>query len=279
MAGIDTESRVSAPVGNDGRRSPWVRCCLGLQGAVIDLLGLTTSRHACDDVGVAELREVVTYDGLPASAGGAHALRSKDPRTAWGQVQRFVGVAVELVSEPAVAFELWSGGPPDIVSALEAFAAEHLGGPQSRQRTRTAWRVRADAVEDVLGTVSEAGPRAVTAHGHPLASLVWSAPVALVDPATGRTYAGIGAEEFARFEVDGYGRVLGTSGVRAAIGTTGSSLSLWLAFPGDERLHGAAAHVEAHLPFRLSTKHWRRWRATRDGQSYRATKSPSPLAA
>lgn len=38
-----------------------------------------------------------------------------------------------------------------------------------------------------------------------------------------------------------------------------------------------AAHVQKHLPFRLSAKHWRRWRATKDGQSYRATKITSPL--
>lgn len=53
--------------------------------------------------------------------------------------------------------------------------------------------------------------------------------------------------------------------------------SLWLGFPADDRLRDAAAHVQKHLPFRLSAKHWRRWRATKDGQPYRATKITSPL--
>lgn len=45
----------------------------------------------------------------------------------------------------------------------------------------------------------------------------------------------------------------------------------------DDRSHDAAAHVQKHLPFRMSTKHWRRWSATKDGQSYRASKIASPL--
>jgi hypothetical protein len=223
-------------------------------------------------------QEVVTYDGLPAPAGGAHSLRTKNPRTACESVQAFLDAAVTTIGAPEMSLQLWAGGPPDETDRLEAFAAAHLGGPQSRQRTHTQWRVRADDVDATLDTLSGAGSGAVTGHGHPLASLVWNAQVALVDPATGLPYEGIDADAFGGFAVDGYGRLLGASGVRATFGTTASSLSLWLAFPADERLHDAAAHVQKHLPFRLSAKHWRRWRATKDGQSYRATKITSPLA-
>ena len=222
-------------------------------------------------------QEVVTYDGLPASAGGAHSLRTKNPRIAYESVQAFLDVARVTIGAPEMSFQLWAGGPPDETGRFEAFAAAHLGGPQSRQRTHTQWRVRAVDVDATLDALNGAGSRAVTAPGHPLASLVWSAPVALVDPATGAPYEGIDADAFGRFAVDGYGRLLGASGVRATFGTTASSLSLWLAFPADDRLHHAAAHVQKHLPFRLSAKHWRRWRATKDGQSYRATKITSPL--
>ncbi|MGV2900101.1 hypothetical protein ACNPM4_00355 [Microbacterium sp. AGC62] len=222
-------------------------------------------------------QEVVTYDGLPASAGGAHSLRTKNPRTACESVQAFLDAAVVTIGAPEMSFQLWAGGPPDETDRLESFAAAHLGGPQSRQRTHTEWRVRSDDVDAALDTLSGAGSGAVTGHGHPLASLVWNAQVALVDPATGSPYEGMDADAFGGFAVDGYGRLLGASGVRATFGTTASSLSLWLAFPADDRLHGAAAHVQKHLLFRLSAKHWRRWRATKDGQSYRATKITSPL--
>lgn len=222
-------------------------------------------------------QEVVTYDGLPASAGGAHSLRAKNPRAAFECVQAFVDASVLTVGAPEISFRLWAGGPPEATGRFESFAAAHFGGPQRRQRTHTQWRVRSDDVDAALDALSSAGPGAVTGHGHPLASLVWNAQVALIDPGTGTSYEGIGADAFGSFAVDGYGRLLGTSGVRATFGTTASSLSLWLAFPAGDRLHDAAAHVQQHLPFRMSTKHWRWWRATKDGQSYRAVKITSPL--
>jgi hypothetical protein len=222
-------------------------------------------------------QEVVTYDGLPTSAGGAHSLRTKNPRTAYDGVQGFLDAAGLTVGAPEMSFRLWAGGPPDVAGRFEAFAAAHLGGPQGRQRTHTQWRVRADDVDATLDALSGADSGAVTGHGHPLASLTWNAQVALVDPATRAPYEGIDADAFGRFAVDGYGRLLGASGVRAMFGTTASSLSLWLGFPADDRLHDAAAHVQKYLPFRLSAKHWRHWRATKDGQSYRATKITSPL--
>lgn len=81
----------------------------------------------------------------------------------------------------------------------------------------------------------------MTAYGHPLASLVLTADVRLLDPATGAPDEDISAEAFGRFAVDGYGRMLGASGVRASIGTTASSLSLRLSLPGDDRLPAEAA--------------------------------------
>jgi len=222
-------------------------------------------------------QEVVTYDGLPASAGGAHSLRTKNPRTAYETVQAFLDAAVLTVGAPEMSFQLWAGGPPDVADRFESFAAAHLGGPQSRQRTHTRWRVRSEDVDAALDTLSGADSAAVTSHGHPLASLVWTAQIVLVDPGTRAPYDGIDPDVFGRFAVDGYGRLLGASGVRATFGTTASSLSLWLGFPADERLRDAAAHVQEHLPVRMSTKHWRRWRVTKDRQSYRATKITSPL--
>ncbi|MEB4615133.1 hypothetical protein [Leucobacter sp. M11] len=223
-------------------------------------------------------QEVVTYDGLPASAGGAHSLRTKNPRRAAESVRAFLDAAVQTVGAPELSFQLWAGGPPDLEQRFTALATEHLGGPQRRQRTHTLWRVRPAHVDALLDALSSADSRAVTQHGHPLAALAWTAQVALADPATGTPYDGIDADAFGGFAVDGYGRLLGASAVRATFGTTASSLSLWLAFPGDERLHDAAVTVQQHLPFRLSARHWRRWHATTDGQSYRATKITSPLA-
>lgn len=223
------------------------------------------------------IQEIVTYDGLPASAGGAHSLRAKDPRRAFGKVQAFVDAVGLIHGAPEISFRLWAGGPPDIAARIESFAAEQFGGRQSQQRTHSQWRVRPESVDATLEVVAAAGSEAVTAHGHPLASLVWNARVTLVDPVTRLPYEGIDADSFGRFAADGYGRILGESGVRGTFGTTASSLSLWLGLPADDRLHGAAVHVREHLPFRLSTKHWRRWSPTKDGRSFRSAKISSPL--
>lgn len=222
--------------------------------------------------------EVVTYDGLPASAGGAHSLRTKRPDTAYRRVEEFTAACTRALETPELSFRLWAGGEAGITERLTSFAAERLGGPRRRERMRTEWGVPPEAVEDVLLALGSAGARAVTPHGHPLAGLVWNARVALTDASTTSPYDGLDAEAFGRFAVDGYGRVLGDSGVRATIGTTASSLSLWLSLPGDDRLGPAAAHLQQHLPFRLSAKHWRRWRPTLDGSAYRSTRIASPLA-
>lgn len=221
--------------------------------------------------------EVVTYDGLPAASGGAHALRVKRPRPAWQAVQSFAHACVDPVADPTLTLHLWKGGPPDVSESLREFASTNLGGPRTQSRTSTEWRVRVDAVDGVLGALEDAGATAVTEHGHPLASLVWDAEVRILDSQTREPYEGVCPEAFGRFAVDGYGRLLGASGMRASIGTTASSLSLWFSLPGDERLADAVRHLQQHLPVRMSAKHWRRWRLTRDRSSYRSTKIPSPL--
>lgn len=91
--------------------------------------------------------EVVTYDGLPAASGGAHALRVKRPRPAWQAVQSFAHACVDPVADPTLTLHLWKGGPPDVSESLREFASTNLGGPRTQSRTSTEWRVRVDAVD------------------------------------------------------------------------------------------------------------------------------------
>ncbi|MFD6053363.1 hypothetical protein [Agromyces sp. NPDC060279] len=222
--------------------------------------------------------EVVTYDGLPAAAGGAHSLRSKRPADAHERVQHFLA-ACTVPTEPAQwTFSISADGDPAATERVAAFAAEVLGGPSRTQRVRRDWNVRPESVPQVLEAIAaEAG--AATKYGASLATLAQSLPVRLLDPDRREPFAELAPEAFGGFAVDGYGRLLGVSGVRASYGTAGSALSLWLNLPADERLSPAARHVQDHLPFRLSAKHWRRWQPTRAGDGYRSSKLPSPLTA
>lgn len=224
------------------------------------------------------LSSVVTYDGLPASSGGAHALRVKKPAAAWSAVGKFVDACLVPLSD-RVTLRLWAGGPAEATQHVMDLASSALGGPSRRDRTRTEWNVRPEAFDAVLSALTEIGAAGVTVHGHSLAALVRTVEGRLIDPRTGTAYANITPEAFDDFALDGYGRRLGRSGIRASIGTAGSSLSLWINLPDtDGELAHAAGHLQTHLPFRLSTKHWRRWQQTRDGQSYRSAKITSPLA-
>ncbi|MGW5072148.1 hypothetical protein [Rhodococcus sp. NPDC004095] len=225
----------------------------------------------------ATLPQVVTYDGLPGSAGGAHSLRAKRPHEAFRRLQGFVDACTEPVSSPSWAFEIAAGGAPGLTEQLVAAATERFGGPRYRARTHSEWNVPPESVNHALDALVVVGPDAVTTHGRSLAALTYRTPVRLVDPDASAPYPDITPDTFGGFAVDGYGRLLGSSGIRATLGTADSSLSLWLNLPADERLSPGARHLQDHLPFRLSAKHWRLWRPTQSGDSYRATRIPSPV--
>ena len=221
--------------------------------------------------------QVVTYDGLPAASGGAHALRVKNLTSAKERVERFLDACTQPGGPPTWSFQVSTAGDAAPTDRLRAFAAERLGGPRHRSQTHTEWAVRSGTVDEVLAELVDVGPR-TTRYRAPLAVLTHSLAVTLVDPGTGEPWADIAPEVFGGFAVDGYGRLLGASGVRATYGTSGSTLSLWLNLPADERLAPAARHVQEHVPITLSTKHWRRWQPTRSGDGFRSSKIPSPLA-
>ena len=223
--------------------------------------------------------ECVTYDGLPASSGGAHRLRTRTPAIALAQVQAFLAACTLPDGPPRWAFELWSGGPEAATERWRALAAERLGGPRRTARTHREWSVREQDVPVLAAALDTADRSEVTRHGHALARLTLSAPASLRDPATGAPYPGVSADAMGTFAVDGYGRTLGTSGIRATFGTSGATLSLWLTFPGDERLGTAVAAVREACPVRLSAAHWRRWVPTKDGAGYRSLKISMPGSA
>ncbi|RGC65634.1 hypothetical protein C5N14_27415 [Micromonospora sp. MW-13] len=221
--------------------------------------------------------QVVTYDGLPRAAGGAHSLRAKHPDEAFQRLQSFANACTEPVSSASWAFEIFAGGPPASTEQLVALATERFGGPRYRAQTHTEWNVRPESVNHALAALIAVGPDAVTTHGRSLAALTYNTPVRLIDPDAHAPYPDITPDAFGRFAVDGYGRLLGDSGIRATLGTAASSLSLWFNLPDDQRLSPGARHLQSHLPFKLSAKHWRLWRPTRSGDSYHATKIPSPV--
>lgn len=220
--------------------------------------------------------DFVTYDGLPAASGGAHALRVRRPTAAFERVDAFLTQCTLPEGDTSFGYRLWVGGAADRTGRWQQWAASALGGVRRTQPSYREWNVRADNVVTVLEELETADADDVTRHGGSLVTLSRSTAVRLMDPATGVAYVDVNTAASGGFAVDGYGRVLGASGVRATFGSAGSTMSLWLSFPGDERLAAAAAHVQAHAPVRLSAKHWRRWTVT-GADGYRSARTPSPL--
>ncbi|MGW7532989.1 hypothetical protein [Amycolatopsis sp. NPDC054798] len=72
-------------------------------------------------------------------------------------------------------------------------------------------------MSDLIGAFDSGVPEDVTRYGKSLACLVQNIPVRLVDAGTGEPCAGVSEEDTGRFVVDGYGRTLGASGVRATM--------------------------------------------------------------
>ena len=128
----------------------------------------------------AGLPEVVTYDGLPGSAGGAHSLRVKRPDVAFQRLQTFLESCTEPVSLPSWMFEIYQSGPSEPTAQLSSFATELFGGPRYKAQTHTEWNVPPGSVNEALDAL--VGCDAVTTHGRSVAALTCSAPVRLIDP-------------------------------------------------------------------------------------------------
>ncbi len=165
---------------------------------------------------------VVTYDGLPASAGGAHSLRAKDPDKAFRRVRSFVEECTAQASPPSWVFRVAAGGPPAATEHLVALATDRFGGPRHRARTHTEWNVAPGAVDHALDMLGTAGPDAVTSHGHSLAALTCGMRVDLLDPLARAPYPDITPDAFGRF-ASTVRPSAGRLRVRATVGTAASS--------------------------------------------------------
>ncbi|WP_336653200.1 MULTISPECIES: hypothetical protein [unclassified Leucobacter] len=221
--------------------------------------------------------EAVSYDGLPAASGGAHGMRIARVDRAMAAVDAFVDACLEPSGDPRWTFQVL-GRPAASGGAYEQALREALGGPARTEAARRVWRVPAERAAEAAALLDPKLPGALRAPTGQRASLVRTLSGRLTDPATGRPDPELDPARFGEDPIDGYGRRLGVSGVRASFGTAGSKLSLWLTLPADERLVPAARHLQEHLPFRLSAKQWRRWVPLRSGAGYRSTRIADPLA-
>jgi hypothetical protein len=218
---------------------------------------------------------IITYDGLPVSKGGAHRLRTPNPKLALQQAREFLTACTDN-SIPKVAFvEVIRGHSFDDEFSLPLVEqlTSKLGGSSRRQAGTSniahRWNLKADQIDEYVDMMNEALPLPVDPFD--LQPFVVAAQIdfRILDPQTRVALSGQESELYGNYSAYP-GRVLGPSQLYARISGR-SSFSLFLNFPFEQQTAAflsTAAHVQNHLPFPLSQKHWKQWRLTKNGTSY-----------
>jgi hypothetical protein len=218
---------------------------------------------------------IITYDGLPVSKGGAHRLRTPNPKLALQQARDFLTACTDN-SIPKVAFvEVIRGHSFDDEFSLPLIEqlTRTLGGSSRRQAGTTniahRWNLKADQIDEYVDMLNQALPLPVDPFG--LQPFVVAAQInfRILDPQTRMALPGQESKLYGNYSAYP-GQVLGTSQLYARISGR-SSFSLFLNFPFEQQTAAflsTVAHVQNHLPFPLSQKHWKQWRLTKNGTSY-----------
>ncbi|MFC4784859.1 hypothetical protein ACT8ZV_10305 [Nocardioides sp. MAHUQ-72] len=193
----------------------------------------------------------VTYDGLPASSGGAHSLGRMTRRAALEATTSFR----QTCTEPA--------GPTEY--SITVHQVPGLTPPTrllhelERRFGRGRLLVLAeDEVEEALDLLDDIHPQPTNQWG--MAPIWFSAGsrYRLLDPQTGRPLPGQTDDLFHRVGYTNESRLVLDNSAR---------LALSFCIPGGEVgvLDRMIPWLEEHLPCKLSPKQWRAWTRTRSG--------------
>lgn len=229
-------------------------------------------------------QSIITYDGLPISNGGAHTLRTKSPLVALEQVRSFNASCTNAVLPKNVLIEVVTGeGIPEEFSSplIKQFTAE-LGVPKQRGLGASIghqWPLTAQQVDSYVDLIEKTKPLPI--HLYKLQSI---AVIALFEfhltaPQSRIILPNQGAAHYGRYS-PGHAQLLGESHLFARISER-STVSLFLNFPfeeASESFRQSVAFVQEHLPFSLSSSHWKQWRLSKSGASYVGRKFNVPKA-
>jgi hypothetical protein len=208
----------------------------------------------------------VTYIGLPIGSGGAHGLGRLGLREAYGRATAFVNVCTELVAPREQRFRFQQVPELPDLPVWEQHFREQFGGGDDPKVD-----VPDDQVEAALAFLESVEPQPANRWG--LAPLWFTTAwkIRLLDPRTREPYPGQDPARYAGVEYE-WGVPLGESNVRLNLSNR-ASLALEICLPDvdDEQLREVISELQAHAPFRFSSKQWRRWTPTKTG-SYRSRK-------
>lgn len=201
------------------------------------------------------------YDGLPVSSGGAHGLGRISVHDAYSRWCEFLSACT---SPRAItcAFDLPNTPELRVDRSVRALLVRTFPGNDGK------FPVPTDRVGEALELLTALEPQPTNRWGMAPVWLRFSADFALRRP-DGELWPHQDPSEFGYFETP-TGVRLGAS-MTSLILQARRSMGLLLTVP-DATADDAAVLVpwlQAHLPFRLSPKHWTRWTLTKNGRTYR----------
>jgi hypothetical protein len=218
---------------------------------------------------------IITYDGLPVSKGGAHRLRTPNPKLALRQARDFLTVCTDNSIPKAAFVEVIRGRSFDdefSLSLIEQLTRKL--GDSSRRHAGTRniahrWDIKAHEIDEYVDMMSKALPLPLDSFGLQPFVVAVQIDFRILDPQRGVALPGQESALYGNYSAYP-GQVLGRSQLYARISGR-STFSLFLNFPFEQQTAAflsAVADVQDHLPFSLSQKHWKQWRLTKNGTSY-----------
>ncbi len=220
---------------------------------------------------------LITYDGLPVSAGGAHRIRGRDRQRIWQELQTFMRLFTTYDEPDAVDLVLYEDESVDTEFVTRARgAATSKFGRASRRRLvsgavevyEDGWRLGPGRVDDGLRLIRDLEPFGNHWLGGPVTLRILT-HFRLKDPDTGLILAYQGSVNYRDQKADN-GLPLGESSLGVHLARP-SACGLFLSLPFADVTPELIAYVSrlaAYLPFRLSPKHWTRWQLNRAGTRY-----------
>ena len=221
----------------------------------------------------------ITYEGLPLASGSAHKLRTRGFVEGVNALQSFAS-AVSLDPIPKdLLLEVVEGDgiPKEFTDALRSeFDGRFIRRPSRGLGAYTGhqWEINASNLNPIVEQLERLRPipQAGYAGEGVVVHATWN--LVLVDSER-RPLPHQNKEDYLGFEV-GYQVYLGQSLVYARISET-TTAHLFLSLPFEDVTDDArrlVGEIEKHFPCRLSSKHWKLWKLTKNGERYVGRKIP-----
>lgn len=222
---------------------------------------------------------VITYEGLPLASGGAHKLRTRGSVAAFNALQSFASAVsldatptdllVEVVTGDGVAKEFTDSLSSEFDSNFMRRPSRAIGAYTGHQ-----WEINASCLNRIVDQFERLRPIPQAGYAGNAAVIHATWNLVLTDKER-RPLPYQGKDDYLGYEI-GYEFSLGQSLVYARISET-TTAHLFLSLPFEDVTDDArqlAAEIESHFPCRLSSKHWKMWKLTKNGRSYVGRKIP-----